>query len=80
MKAEGLRPTLLRPELSGEFKLDPAHVIGPTAERVGDPRVAGEKVAVEIVVHALNAWAEAANVEAAKLRAEEAIGQANGFD
>src|SRR6185369_1421112 len=63
-----------------KFELDPAHIIGPAAERVGDPSVAKEKVAVEIVVHALDARPEAANVEAAKLRAEEAIGEANGFD
>src|SRR5207244_482748 len=67
-----------------EFELEPAHVIGFAAQRIGNLRL-GDGIergrctsgVGALVILALDPGADAADVEAAKLGPEEAVGQAD---
>src|SRR4030095_4769904 len=63
----------------GEFDLDPAHVIGTAANRVAEQlfRILGGGCFI-VIADAKYTRADAANVEAAQLRTEKAIGEADG--
>jgi hypothetical protein len=76
-KAEGRRPKALERRSGREFDLDPAHIIGPAAERVADDpaRIFLGQHIVRLIGHSNYPRTDAADVEAAHRRPVEAVAQ-----
>src|SRR4051794_27037335 len=74
------KPYALQARRDRELELEPAHVIGSSAQSVGDPRLTEIEVSRRVVRDALDARADSTNVEAAKLGSEKAVGETDRLD